>query len=309
MAVQLHCGEACFLSGTTAGALFGLRSMPERRIQVTIRGRVRVSLPSWVETSVTSWIAPDCVERTGGRTPMYRPVRHVAGAGRQFNDQRFQRAAEDAWHRHLITPGQAAQFLERYRGSGRAGVGRFERWLDKTGAQELLNTHRSAGPDRIAVGESVAGRHVASIRAARCPSGAAEPAARPPSLGARVRRALGGGVPEEQAAGAGAGRHQAVPQATASPGGVLGRVRRIVDGDDEFRARLASAAVPELVDEIGIAWLGREAGWEDHVAALVERRAKEAAERELEAPVGPANSAVASPPRRPPSVPGPTSWR
>ncbi|MDF2731480.1 MAG: hypothetical protein K0S92_105, partial [Desertimonas sp.] len=62
----------------------------------------------------------------------------------------------------------------------------------------------------------------------------------------------------------------------------LGRVRRIVDADDEFRARLASAAVPELVDELGIAWLRREPGWEERVGELVERRAKEAAERDSE---------------------------
>ena len=60
----------------------------------------------------------------------------------------------------------------------------------------------------------------------------------------------------------------------------LGRVRRIVDGDDDFRGRLAAAAVPELVDDIGIAWLRREPGWEDRVAALVERREQEAAERD-----------------------------
>ena len=62
----------------------------------------------------------------------------------------------------------------------------------------------------------------------------------------------------------------------------LGRVRRIVDANDEFRARLASAVVPELVDELGIAWLRREPGWEERVGELVERRAKEAAERDSE---------------------------
>lgn len=62
----------------------------------------------------------------------------------------------------------------------------------------------------------------------------------------------------------------------------LGRVRRIVDADDSFRGRLAAAAVPELVDDLGIAWLRREPGWEKRVAALVERRAKEAAARDAE---------------------------
>jgi hypothetical protein len=45
---------------------------------------------------------------------------------------RFERAAEDAWHRRLITPGDSAVFLEQYRGSGRQGVSRFARWLEKT---------------------------------------------------------------------------------------------------------------------------------------------------------------------------------
>ena len=68
---------------------------------------------------------------------------------------------------------------------------------------------------------------------------------------------------------------------------LLGRVRRIVDGDDEFRARLAAAAVPELVDDIGIAWLRREPGWEERVAELIERREQEAAERDVGAPARP----------------------
>ena len=59
----------------------------------------------------------------------------------------------------------------------------------------------------------------------------------------------------------------------------LGRVRRIVDGDPEFRARLAEAAVPELVDEIGLAWLRQEPGWDHDVLELIERREQEAAER------------------------------
>jgi hypothetical protein len=60
----------------------------------------------------------------------------------------------------------------------------------------------------------------------------------------------------------------------------LGRVRRIVDADEEFRARVAAAAVPGLVDELGFAWLRREAGWEERVAELVEQSEQEAAERD-----------------------------
>ena len=64
----------------------------------------------------------------------------------------------------------------------------------------------------------------------------------------------------------------------------LGRVRRIVEADEDFRSRLAEAAVPELVDDIGIAWLRQEPGWEERVATLIERRAEDAAERDAGAP-------------------------
>jgi YacP-like NYN domain len=66
------------------------------------------------------------------------------------------------------------------------------------------------------------------------------------------------------------------------PASALGRVRRIVDGDDEFRRRLADAATPGLVDEIGIEWMRRDAGWEARVGDLVERGVQEAAERDAE---------------------------
>jgi Transcriptional regulator, AbiEi antitoxin len=132
MAVQLHCGESCFLNGTTAGALVGLRSMPRSRIQVTVPGRVPVSLPSWVEASMTSWFDPKRVVVRSDGLRLADPYLMLLALARQFNDHRFERAAEDAWHRRLVTRGGAATFLDQFRGSGRRGVGRFERWLDKT---------------------------------------------------------------------------------------------------------------------------------------------------------------------------------
>lgn len=62
------------------------------------------------------------------------------------------------------------------------------------------------------------------------------------------------------------------------PAGALGRVRRIIEGDAEFRGRLAAGAVTELVDPIGIEWLRREDGWEGRIAALVEQTQSDAAE-------------------------------
>jgi hypothetical protein len=51
--------------------------------------------------------------------------------------------------------------------------------------------------------------------------------------------------------------------------GALSQVRAAVDGDDDFRSRLASVATTELVDHAGMLWLARPQGWEDELAALV----------------------------------------
>jgi YacP-like NYN domain len=53
------------------------------------------------------------------------------------------------------------------------------------------------------------------------------------------------------------------------PAAALGKLRRAIESDADFRARLAAGALPELVDPIGIEWLRREDGWEDRVAGLI----------------------------------------
>ncbi|HEU4842508.1 MAG TPA: hypothetical protein VFT09_13735, partial [Ilumatobacteraceae bacterium] len=52
-------------------------------------------------------------------------------AGR-FGQHRFERAAEDVWHKGLVTPEQADDYLTAIRRSGRTGVRRMEHWLEKT---------------------------------------------------------------------------------------------------------------------------------------------------------------------------------
>jgi hypothetical protein len=52
------------------------------------------------------------------------------------------------------------------------------------------------------------------------------------------------------------------------PTGALGTIRRSIEADDAFRARVAEAAVPEVVDEIGMLWLCRPEGWEVRAAEL-----------------------------------------
>jgi predicted RNA-binding protein with PIN domain len=53
------------------------------------------------------------------------------------------------------------------------------------------------------------------------------------------------------------------------PPAALAQVRAAIDGDEDFRKRLASVATTELMDEVGVLWLIRPEGWEQSVADLV----------------------------------------
>jgi predicted RNA-binding protein with PIN domain len=52
------------------------------------------------------------------------------------------------------------------------------------------------------------------------------------------------------------------------PTSALGSIRRMVEGDDTFRRRIAAGALPELVDPIGKLWLERPEGWQHQIVAL-----------------------------------------
>ena len=65
------------------------------------------------------------------------------------------------------------------------------------------------------------------------------------------------------------------------PTGALGRLRRVIEGDDTFRERIAAGAVPELVDPIGMLWLQRPAGWIDDVRGLLAQRAVDERDADL----------------------------
>jgi predicted RNA-binding protein with PIN domain len=53
------------------------------------------------------------------------------------------------------------------------------------------------------------------------------------------------------------------------PAAALGKLRRAIEADGDFRIKLATAAAPELVDPIGLEWLRRDDGWEDRTASLI----------------------------------------
>ena len=130
MALQLHAGPCSFISGITAGALYHLRNMPRSVVEITVPEHQPVRVPTWARLTLTSWIDPerDVALRSDGlrvATPL-RTLFRLAGT---FNQHRFERAAEDCWHRGLVTPEAAADYLAVVRRSGRSGVLRFEEWL------------------------------------------------------------------------------------------------------------------------------------------------------------------------------------
>ena len=67
------------------------------------------------------------------------------------------------------------------------------------------------------------------------------------------------------------------------PNGALGRLRRAIEADATFRARLSAGAIPELVDEIGRLWLAAEPGWQEQAAKLQRATAERVVDDSLRA--------------------------
>jgi hypothetical protein len=133
MVAQLAAGTEAFISGPSAGVLYGLRGMPRSEVEVSILQWRRVELPPWCRVFHTSWIDEerDVIVRPDGLR-VASPLKMLFRLAGLFNQHRFERAAEDVWHKKLASPADAADYLAAVRRSGRAGVTRFETWLEKT---------------------------------------------------------------------------------------------------------------------------------------------------------------------------------
>ncbi|MFK8022380.1 MAG: hypothetical protein AB8G26_00340 [Ilumatobacter sp.] len=66
------------------------------------------------------------------------------------------------------------------------------------------------------------------------------------------------------------------------PASALGRVRRAVEKNPQFREAISAGAVPELVDDVGRLWLAGREGWEAEAAALLADVEDEAAAKDLQ---------------------------
>ena len=134
LAVQLSIGGRCFVSGTTAGVLYGLRGMPQDRVEVTIDERHRSHLAGDHRIVVTSWIdeARDVTVRADAMRVASPPADAVPpGSGLQpasLRPGRRGRLAQGPGHART----RRATYLAAVRTSGKKGVKRMEHWLEQT---------------------------------------------------------------------------------------------------------------------------------------------------------------------------------
>ena len=132
MAAQLTTSGSGFLSSWTAARLSGLRRMPETPVQITTPTARRARVPEWVDVRRSKWFDADRDrQRLDNGLLVATPLRMLFGLAADFNQYRFERAAEDAWHLGLVTPAGAAGYLERHRCRGKDGVATMERWLER----------------------------------------------------------------------------------------------------------------------------------------------------------------------------------
>ncbi len=132
MALQLASGGHGFLSGPTAARLHGIRKMPTTPVHFTIPPGHTITAPDWARVHVTSWYGGEVDRiRLDSGLLVATPLRTLFGLAARFNSHRFERAAEDAWHLGLVTPSDAADYLERHRCRGKDGVRTMELWLEK----------------------------------------------------------------------------------------------------------------------------------------------------------------------------------
>jgi hypothetical protein len=136
MAAQLAMAPSGFLSGVTAGRLYGLRAMPASTIEVTVPEDRSLKPRAGVTVVRTSWDDDEATPPRPDGLVLASPLRTLFGLAGRFNQFRFERAAEDLWHRNLVTPASAAGYLARIRRRGLTGVARMEEWLEKTEAQQ-----------------------------------------------------------------------------------------------------------------------------------------------------------------------------
>lgn len=135
MALSLFADDRGFVSGMTAARAAGITCVPSTYFELLVPERLTPELPPWVSLTRSSWrLADDLLVMANGLR-VSAPMRTLFRCAVTCSDVRFEKIAEQMWHRELITPDDAAGYLQIVRRRGRGGVARFERWLEGTSAR------------------------------------------------------------------------------------------------------------------------------------------------------------------------------
>ncbi len=138
MSAQLWAKGDGFVSSWSACRLRGLRRMNSDRVHFTIPAGNGRCGPWWMHLDRSSWY--DAVadrEALPNGLVVATPLRMLFGLAGDVNQFRFDRAAEDAWHRDLTDPTAMAAYLAAHRKRGRDGVARLEAFLERCGDRHL----------------------------------------------------------------------------------------------------------------------------------------------------------------------------
>jgi very-short-patch-repair endonuclease len=153
-AATLCAGDVGCVSGWSAAHFYGLRAMPTGTIHFTVPHRIKRPTAPWIHLHRCSWFDGERDRDVIDQLTLATPMRMLFGLAAAFNQFRFERAAEDAWHRGLLTPASAADYLARHRCRGKDGVATFERWLEhaleqRAPSQSVLERKLLAAIDRV----------------------------------------------------------------------------------------------------------------------------------------------------------------
>lgn len=132
VATQLWAGGIGFLSSWSAARVYELPKMPADVVHFTVPAGHSRRTPAWIHLDRTSWCRPSDRQTLPTGLIVARPERMLFGLAGDVDQHRFDRAAEDAWHRKLITPESLGRFLDQHRRSGRNGVQQVETWLRRS---------------------------------------------------------------------------------------------------------------------------------------------------------------------------------
>ena len=131
MTLSVYAGDLGFVSGMAAARQLGVECVPREYLELMIHEKRAPELPSWAKVTRSSWrIDEDRLELADGRV-VSSPLRTLFRCAATGPDVRFEKIADQLWNKRLITPKEAAAYLEEVRRSGRSGVQRFETWLEK----------------------------------------------------------------------------------------------------------------------------------------------------------------------------------